>query len=167
MDTCILILILELLILIHILYLINYQNIHENFKFNSGCDDPKLLELHDKLKPMFADDIIYDGVLTNINKKEILYDLSLCKGEKSYTINKEDIYICLLDENGKYYNDNMLIYVLLHELSHYSCKSEIGHTPLFHQIFQAYLKKATEMKIYDPNIPLIKNYCLYNDDKKN
>lgn len=169
-DICVILLIIELIILLHILYIVNYQKIKEcfiseNFKFIPGCDDPKLLQLQEKLKPMFADNIIYDGVLANINKKEILHDLTLCKGDKSYTINKEDIYICLTDEKGQYYNDNMLIYVLLHELSHYSCKTEIGHTPLFHKIFQEYLKKATELKIYDPNIPIIRDYCLYNDNK--
>ena len=84
----------------------------------------------------------------------------VCNGEKSYTLNKEDIFLCLKDENDKYYEDNMLIYVLLHEVAHSICP-EIGHTDLFKEIFDALLDKATEMKIYDKNIPVIKNYCLY------
>ena len=33
------------------------------------------------------------------------------------------------------------------------------------ELTQEYLKKATELKIYDPNIPIIRDYCLYNDKK--
>ena len=135
--------------------------IKENFIFKPECDhEPKLKELHTILKPMFDDDVKYDGVLKNINKKKILYDLSLCNGDKSYTINKEDIFLCLKDENNKYYDNNMLIYVLLHEVAHSICP-EIGHTDLFKQIFNALLDKAIEMKIYDKNIPIVRNYCLY------
>lgn len=68
------------------------------------------------------------------------------------------------DENNEYYEDNMLKYVLLHEISHSIC-DEIGHTQKFNDIFQALLKKAVEMGIYNPNVPIIKNYCLYNDKK--
>ena len=35
--------------------------------------------------------------------------VALYKGNKSYTLNKEKIFICLKDENNKYYNFNMLI----------------------------------------------------------
>ena len=165
-DTCSILCIIEIIILIHILYLIYYPYIapvfKESFHIKPGCDDPKILELQEKLKPMFAENVVYTGPLANENKKKIINDLTLCPGKKSYTINKEDIYLCLKDENNKYYNDNMLIYVLLHEISHQSCY-EIGHTPLFHEIFQLYLAKAIELGIYNPNIPIIKNYCTYND----
>jgi hypothetical protein len=110
---------------------------------------------------MFSDDVKYTGILSNINKKKILNEISLFKGNKSYTINKEHIYMCLKDEENNYYDDNMLIYVLLHEISHSIC-DEIGHTKKFHRIFDALLDKATEMKVYDPNLPLVRNYCNYN-----
>ena len=167
-ETCVIICVIELIILLHILYIINYKQItpyiKENFYFKPNCVDPKLLEIKEKLMPMFADDVVYDGILANINKKRIKNDISLCKGDKSYTINKEDIYICLKDEHGNYYDDNMLVYVAAHELSHSICKS-IGHTQEFHEIFEAFLKKAIEMNIYDPKIPIIQNYCTYIDKK--
>ena len=162
-------LLLQLIVLVHIIYLLNYNKINpyiqENFFIKSDpvCDDPKLHSLKDKLKPMFAEDVKYDGVLKNINKKRVLHDLSLCKGEKSFTINKEDIFLCLKDENGSYYNDNMLIYVLLHEVAHH-LTSSIGHTKEFHEKFEVLLKKAIEMGIYDPSIPTVKNYCNYKKD---
>jgi hypothetical protein len=156
--------VVELVILLHIFCLIYYKDISpiikENFHIKPECsNEPKIMELQEKLKPLFAEDVVYTGVLANINKKKILNDLTLCKGEKSYTINKEDIFLCLKDENNKYYEDNMLIYVLLHEIAHHVTVS-IGHTPEFHEKFQILLKKAEELKIYDSTIPVVKNYCM-------
>jgi hypothetical protein len=88
----------------------------------------------------------------------IVENLHFFEGEKSYTINKKKIYLCLKDEQGEYYDMNMLIYVAIHELSHVLC-DEIGHTPKFYKIFQEQLDKATELGLYDPNKPIISNYC--------
>jgi len=161
---------IEIILLFYLLYLIyNLSNVCdafsiEHFRLADENDksnfDPKLKELHDKLKPMFADNVEYNGILEGINRKRVLNELSLYKGDKSYTINKENIYLCLKDENDKYYNDMMLIYVLLHEVSHSLC-NEIGHTEKFTKIFKALLDKATQMKIYDPSVQIIRNYCSY------
>jgi Zn-dependent peptidase ImmA (M78 family) len=117
---------------------------------------------------MFQENVEYTGILRDIMTKQtrrrLLNEISLAKGDKSYTINKENIFMCLKDENNKYYDDNMLIYVLLHELAHVLNHHDVGHTEMFHTIFDALLDKATEMKIYDPSIPLVRNYCLYNDN---
>lgn len=84
--------------------------------------------------------------------------IQLYEGNKSYTINKQKIYLCLRDEKQNYYDFNMLLYVAIHELAHVLC-DEIGHTAKFHKIFQELLQKATELRIYDPNKPIIQNYC--------
>ena len=55
----------------------------------------------------------------------------------------------------------MLMYVAIHELGHVLC-DEIGHTPKFHRIFRELLEKAENLKIYDPNIPIVMNYCGHN-----
>ena len=73
-------------------------------------------------------------------------------------------FICLKDENNEYYPINMLIYVLLHELSHKINKDDIGHTEKFHNIFQALIEKAHNMGIYDASIPPIKHYCTHTHD---
>ena len=88
-------------------------------------------------------------------------DLKLFKGEKSYTINKEKIYLCLKDENDSYYSTNMLVYVLLHEIAHMRNKSDIGHTKNFYDIFNDLLSKAKERGIYDPDIPPVEDYCIH------
>ena len=104
--------------------------------------DPVLFKIKENLKPLHS----------SVEK------LKFFEGKKSYTINKKKIYLCLKDENGEYYDYNMLIYVALHELSHVLC-DEIGHTPKFHRIFEKILKQAELLKIYNPNIPIVKNYC--------
>lgn len=89
--------------------------------------------------------------------------LKFYQDNKSYTINKHRVYLCLRDDNQEYYPMNMLMYVAIHELAHVLC-DEIGHTPKFHSIFNELLLRATEIGIYDPDIPIIQNYCGYNKE---
>lgn len=106
--------------------------------------DPMLSELKNDLRKVFPD----------------IDNVSLYEGDKSYTINKHKIYLCLKDAKGKYYNKNMLIFVLLHELAHVRC-DEIGHTKKFHNIFEDMLKEAEINGLYNPSIPVIQDYCEY------
>lgn len=85
-------------------------------------------------------------------------DLELYKGEKSYTINKQKVFICTKDQNNEYYDDNMLIYVLLHEMAHV-LNDTIGHTEEFFKKFDELKSKAIKLKIYNPNLPIDPNYC--------
>jgi len=121
-------------------------------------DDPILPELKAKIAPLFSKDTKYSGILEVINKRDVLNEVALYKGNKSYTINKEKIFLCLKDKNGDYYDTNMLLYVLLHEISHSLC-DEVGHTKKFNEIFNALLKEAVKRGIYDENKPIIQNYC--------
>lgn len=107
-------------------------------------DDPMLVELRQELRPVFPE---IDSVV-------------LLKGEKSYTMNKKYVHLCLKDETHKYYPKNMLKYVAIHEIAHAKSKS-VGHTPEFHRVFDALLKRAIDAKVYDDKIPIIKNYCEY------
>jgi len=107
----------------------------------------------------------FDPVLKQIKHKckdvhPIIPRIELYEGKKSYTINKEKIYLCLKDKNGKYYNTNMLVYVFLHEVAHILC-DEIGHTAKFARIFDDLLEEATRLGVYNPNIPIIDDYCEY------
>jgi hypothetical protein len=107
--------------------------------------DPILNRLKEHLAP------VHSGI-----KHAYLYE-----ADKSYTINKDKIYMCLKDNKGEYYPFNMLVYVFLHEYAHAINKEDIGHTPSFHDKFDKLLDIATEMKLYDPDIPVIDNYCNY------
>jgi len=67
----------------------------------------------------------------------------------SYSINKgEQIVFCLRSkQNDKLHDINLVMYVMLHELSHVACP-EYGHTPLFKKIFAFLTNIAIEMKLY-------------------
>jgi hypothetical protein len=135
-----------------------YTQISEHY----AQDDPKLKDLKHKFEDFFSKERYWEAPLDELNKRNIMNEISLYRGDKSYTINKEKVYLCLKDTNGSYYNDNMLIYVLAHEISHVIC-DEIGHTEKFHQIFEALLVKLTEEGIYNPSIPVQQNYCKEGD----
>ena len=101
------------------------------------------------------------------NKLQFYHD------KKSYTINKQKVHLCVKDENGVYYDDNMLIYASLHELGHVLC-DEIGHTPKYWTIFDNLLDKAsktidpvTNKPVYDPSKPVNKDYCESNYHNSN
>ena len=106
--------------------------------------DPKLFEIKDNLRMLDP----------RAGKLRIFED------NKSYTINKKRVYLCLKDSNNHYYPMNMLMYVAIHELAHVLC-NEVGHTPKFQAIFKQLLAKAHALGIYDPSIPVIRDYCGY------
>lgn len=113
----------------------------ENFK----KEDPMLHSIRNKIRPLHPD--MVDHII-------------LLEDTKSYTINKKKVYLCLKDENGDYYDENMLVFVAIHELAHVLC-DEIGHTDKFQTIFQELLNKASDLQIYDPSVAPIQNYCEY------
>jgi predicted metal-dependent hydrolase len=104
--------------------------------------DPKIIEIKNRLSQ----------AIPEIKK------INLAGSNRSFTINKKDVYICTKDNNGQYYNDNMLTYVLLHELAHVLC-DEVGHTEKFKHIFQSLLDRAKQANLYNPNIPPNDDYC--------
>jgi len=106
--------------------------------------EPKLFELREKFRE-------FPGV----------NNIKLYKGNKSYTINKAKVYLCLRDKNGHYYNDNLLAYVFLHELAHVISDS-VGHNEEFHHNFDKLLDMASERGLYNPAIPIDTNYCNFD-----
>ena len=91
---------------------------------------------------------------------KVVDNLKFYAGNRSYTINKKNVYLCKNDENGVLYRKNQLVLVLIHEIAHALC-DEIGHTEKFNQIFDDLLEKAAKNGVYDPNIPHVSNYCQY------
>ena len=131
--------VLAILLICFIIYSIFFQ-VKENMKQN----DPVLKELVEMIQPLHP----------------IVKDIEFYEDNRSYTINKEKVYMCLKDKEGNYYHKNALLMVLIHEISHVLCP-EIGHTDKFNDIFQDLLAKATELGIYNPSIPMIQDYCNY------
>ena len=118
--------------------------IKEKFKKNLHKD--KNRENYSDINPSISD------ILNAINS------ITLHVGEDTYTINKKKTMVCMTDEDGKYYSDHTLIYVILHELSHVLC-DEIGHTDKFHKINDNVLEKAAICGLYDKNIEIPDDYA--------
>lgn len=135
-----------------------YTQIQENYL----QDDPMINELKKQIEPLFSNQEKFTGKLSCLNDRDIMKEIRIYKGDKSYTINKHKIYMCLKDENDNYYHINNLLNVLIHEISHCLCQS-VGHTEEFYDIFNELLKYATDKGVYNSNIPMIDKYCTYND----
>jgi len=110
--------------------------------------DQKIDKLKDRISVLFPD----------------IKNMEIYSGKKSFTIDKKEIYLCLRDEHGEYYEDNMLVYVLLHELAHVHCH-EIGHTDEFYRVFDDILLKAESAGVYTSKIPPIQNYCNHTKEE--
>lgn len=103
--------------------------------------DPVVVKLKQKLVSIFPE----------------LENVKLIKSDASFTINKSKIYLCT-ERDGTKYDDNMLTYVVLHELAHVMTP-EIGHGKEFMKNFSFLLSKAAMEGVWDPTLPRVKNYC--------
>ena len=139
----------------------------ECFNCEKCVYDPKVEELKTILEDWFGSRVSpWKGNLESLNSKSenVMNQIRLCKGGSSYTIDKQFMYICTKDENDEYYEDTMLMHVLLHETAHVIC-DEIGHTKKFDDIFRELMDEAhaptcpNQSPIYDKFAPLVDNYC--------
>lgn len=108
-------------------------------------NDPMLLKLKLKLGTVFPD----------------INTVVLVKSNESYTLDKKKIFMCMTDKNGKYYDENTLTYVLLHELAHVRCNDYEDHSENFHRIFNDLLEIASRHRLYDSSQPIMENYCKF------
>ena len=132
-----------------LILLLSYEIVTEiGENYEDKIEDPYVLEIVNKLKTC------HPAI------KDIAPKLKFFEGEKSYTINKKYVHICLKDEKGDLYHHNQLVLVVAHEIAHALC-NEIGHTPKFQSILDELLKSAEKMGIYDSTIPHVENYCEY------
>jgi hypothetical protein len=89
-----------------------------------------------------------------------LESIPVLEDDKSYTVNKNRIYLCIRDASGSYYSRDILTFVLVHEVAHVLCP-DVGHTPLFKEIFNALLEKVVAAGMYNPSTVIPKDYCLF------
>jgi len=101
----------------------------------------------------------FSGVLKVLNNRNIMKEVKIAEGSKSFTINKKDVFLCLRDKDGKYYDVNSLMYVALHEMAHVIC-DEKNHTAKFTTIFKSVLQHASNLGLYDSSKPFVRNYCV-------
>jgi hypothetical protein len=133
--------------------------LYENYKY-----DPNIIDLTNIFKNFFNNtNKTWPTNLSMLNNRNIMNEVNIYRGNKSYTINKENIYMCLKDENGNIYPTNMLIYVLAHEFAHVLSQS-IGHTDEFNVIFTSLLEELEKDGIYNSNENIIQDYCEKEDN---
>lgn len=68
----------------------------------------------------------------------------------SYCVNKgEELVFCIRisKDGGDIHDLNLLMYVVIHEISHVACPEE-GHTRLFNEIFKFLCQISIELGIY-------------------
>lgn len=88
-------------------------------------------------------------------------NLAVREGDRSETEDKSLITLCVRDPvTKKEYQDNTLVYVLLHETAHTLNKPEYSeHGSEWQAIFTSLLEKAEQQNIYSSSIPLDQWYC--------
>lgn len=134
------------IVLISVIIVILIYAVKKQLKEHYAQQDPMIQLLKVKLRNLHP----------NVSNTKVM------RGNKSYTINKKKIYLCLYDDQNRYYDENMLTYVYIHELAHTLC-DEQGHTKKFMDIFSQLLGKAEWMGLYNPSIAKVKNYCGYKN----
>lgn len=130
-----------IVLIVFIAVLIGWYVLSERYEYYME-NDPDIVRLKLMLYPVFP---------------EIDYVRIIKSTDASYTIDKSKIYLCT-EHNGERYDDNMMTYVILHELAH-TLTAEIGHGVEFRQTFETLLSKAQRNGLYDPNRPRVENYC--------
>ena len=80
--------------------------------------------------------------------------------EESYTLHKKEVYMCVQDPGGNYYNDDILMYIALHELAHALIPEDTSeHPPKFDALFNQLKDRAAYLKLYNPETPFPTEYC--------
>lgn len=120
----------------NIIALIAYMDVQKNPKYAMAVQRLKL-----KYKP----DVISEGLID--------------KTLTSFTINKgEQIVFCMRPRHGgSVYDDNLLMYVAMHELAHVMSITE-QHTPEFKENFNFLIESAKALKLFQHNDNST-NYC--------
>ena len=173
---------IDIIIILLVIYIIatilsprSVEKFESYFFPNSDCHDcekceydPKVEEIKNKITEWMNRRVRpWSGHLECLNhkKKNVMEKIRLCRGGSSYTIDKEFMYICTKDpKTDEYYDDSMLMHVILHEIAHVIC-NEIGHTKKFDDIFNELMNEChsptceNQYQIYDKHAPLVDDYC--------
>lgn len=92
--------------------------------------------------------------------KENNYIKAVMHNETSYLLNKDqELKICLMKNKKEIHDNNILLYVLIHEMTHMG-SIEIGHNDEFISNFKWFLTFLTDMGKYIP-YDFSKNPILY------
>lgn len=168
-----------------ILIAIVYYNVSYPMKYVEAYDGQKYLVIDDNLKNESANLLAlmnekssklmlrlkekYGDDNENLNRLFRNYKPNQLKEKHpkslgtSFTLNKQDVILCLKKNNGKsMVDENTLLFVLLHEISHIMTKS-IGHQEDYWENFRFLLAHAIVANLYEfDSYKNEKRYCGIN-----
>jgi len=119
------------------------------------------LKKNEKNYPEYSE---YINLLHTKAKDIILIESTQNSAYTSYSVNKgEQIIFCLRTKNinNELHDINLIMYVVLHEISHVACPIYDNHGPLFKKIFSFLTEEAVKLNLYT-KIDFAKNptnYC--------
>jgi len=169
------ILISIIIIFIYIYFFLNKKNFvsiesYNGTKYmvyndNLNKDKANLLELvvknmcilkNNLIKNIESDDLKeYKSYIKQLDKnfnenRTSIYETDPTSSLTSFSVNKgEELSVCLKSKNsGKLHDINLLMYVVIHEMSHFACP-EIGHGALFQKIFKKFIEVSIKLEIYN------------------
>jgi len=166
-----------IIIIILIIYVIYYWYNYDNMTFIKSTIDNKYYMVRNLPNKMIAVNMLatlrnnviklkyelergknneykeYKQYIEQLSKR--IHDVTISENNNkdnttSYSVNKgEELVLCLRSktEINKFHDQNILMYVLLHEISHIACP-EYNHTPLFKKIFAFFTEVAIRLNIY-------------------
>ena len=124
---------------------------HKQYKKGCMPSDPYLKIVVTKVNKIFTQNKTFYGELDILNSnRDLLKRIPVIPSNRSYTVNKKIVHVCVKKDDGTYYDQNTVIYVLIHELAHVLC-TEYGHTENYYKIFDELLEEAIRLDIYNPN----------------
>jgi hypothetical protein len=107
----------------------------------------KLLRLVHHMVARFPRDAGVGRLHANFNP-EALSEGGTEVGYTSYSVNKgEKIVMCLRQQTDAFVDENVLVYVAVHELGHLMT-DEVGHTPAFWDNFKRLAAEAIDIGVY-------------------
>jgi len=135
-----------------------YYKVHDDFT-NKQCAADKMASVNEKIIK-FLKYMIQIGYQNDTRIKNILYRYDWQKmrenspfnleGSTSYMEEKGKVFaFCVRDKRSNYFDENTLIFVTLHELSHLAVNSW-GHGEEYWRTFKFILKHAVDSGIYKP-----------------
>ena len=108
--------------------------------------DDFLLKLNKLLVKEHPDHIL---IQKKLKKPITLKELPDNSKHIAYTLNKNNLYICLRDKSGKFEDQyNRIYFVAMHELAHIITKS-VGHTEEYWDNYRLVLKTALDNDLYE------------------
>ncbi len=124
-----------------------------NFMYDNKNKYPDFKQYIDRLKNNTKSTIFTENLAFRDESGKLLTSYTLDKGKQ--------ISLCIRDQKtGDALNQNVIFYVVIHELAHVACPEE-GHTTLFKKIYRFLLTIAKQNNFYQfhdyESAPV--NYC--------